>query len=220
MQYNPSSLQDYKSGLPDSYHRRKGAKGLRWALLGAVSGLALGFFSLTSYDANALRVKELPLSLPAVTEIDSQPAEITTVPVAALPQAEPAAAIEPEPPGSWHEVTVRSGDSLARIFSKQSIPPRQLHDIIASGKIAKKLTNIYPGQTLRMRTTPQDGLLELRYEIDALNQIQVTRNDAGFAAELIVREPERRSTHATGTIDNSLFLAAQQAKLPENRNAG
>ncbi|HHJ18170.1 MAG TPA: peptidase M23 [Gammaproteobacteria bacterium] len=216
MQYNTSSLRDYRSGLTDSYPRRKGSKGLRWALLGATSGLALGFFSLTSYDANALRANELPLTLPAVAKIESLPAEIPAAPVAELPQFEPAVAIEPEPPGTWHEVTVQSGDSLARIFNKQGIPPRQLHDIIATGKIAKKLTNIYPGQKLHMRTTPEDGLLELRYEIDALTQVQVTRDNTGFAAELIVREPERRSMRAAGTIDNSLFLAAQQAKLPEN----
>jgi len=216
VQYNTSSLRDYKSGLSDKYPRRKGARGLRWALLGAASGLALGFFSLTSYDANALRVKELTLPLPAAAEITGLPDEIPGTAVATPPQAEPVAAIEPEPPGTWHEITVQSGDSLARIFNKQGIPPRQLHDIIATGKIAKKLTNIYPGQKLRMRTTPEDGLLELRYEIDALNQVQVTRNEDGFAAELIQREPERRSMRAAGTIDNSLFLAAQQANLPEN----
>jgi len=216
VQYNYSSMRDYKSGWRNNRTGRRGAKGLRWALLGSASGLALGFFSLTSYDANALRIKDLPLDLPQSTLSESAPIEIPDKPVEELFQAVETTSVEPQQRGSWHDVTVESGDSLARIFTKQGIPPRQLHDIIATGGIAKKLTRIYPGQKLRMRTTAEDGLLELLYEIDALNQLQVTRSESGYDAQLIARVPERRSLRAAGTIDNSLFVAAQQAKLPEN----
>lgn len=216
MQHNYTSMRDYKSGWRNSRAGRRAPKGLRWALLGSVTGLALGLFSLTSYDANALRVKDLPLDLPksplsetAKLEIPDQPAERI------LQDAEPSL-VKSEQRGSWHDVTIESGDSLARIFTKQGIPPRQLHDIVATGGIAKKLTRIYPGQKLRMRTTPEDGLLELLYEIDALNQLQVTRSESGYDTQLIARVPERRSVRAAGSIDNSLFVAAQKAKLPEN----
>jgi len=216
VQYNYSSMRDYKSGWYGGRTGKHGAKGLRWALLGGASGLALGFFSLTSYDANALRIKDLPLDLPKATLPESAKIEVSITPVEDILQAAKPASAEHQQRGSWHDVTVESGDSLARIFTKQGIPPRQLHDIIASGGIAKKLTRIYPGQKLRMRTTPEEGLLELLYEIDALNQVQVTRTESGYDAQLIARVPERRSVHAAGTIDNSLFVAAQQAKLPEN----
>ncbi|GMQ88054.1 MAG: peptidoglycan DD-metalloendopeptidase family protein [Gammaproteobacteria bacterium] len=216
MQYNYSSMRDYKSGWYGSRTGKYGVKGLRWALLGTVSGLALGFFSLTSYDANALRIKDLPLDLPKSPLSETAKIEIPGTLVEGIPQTAKHLPDEQEQRGNWHNVSVESGDSLARIFSRQGIPPRQLHDIVATGGIAKKLTRIYPGQKLRMRTTPEDGLLELFYEIDALNQVQVTRSESGYDARLIVRVPERRSMRAAGTIDNSLFIAAQQAKLPEN----
>jgi len=201
-------------------------KGLRWALLGIVSGLAIGLFSLMSFNANALRFKELQLNVPeaavstAATEVSIAKIQIPEPGFSQPPPqpAEQAVVVEvaQKQPGSWHEITVQSGDSLARIFSKQGIPPGQLHDIVASGGAAKKLTRIYPGQKLRMRTSPEDGLLELFYEIDALNQVQVIRSASGYEPQLIVREPERRAKRASAEIENSLFLAAQQANLPEN----
>ena len=224
MRYNNSSLRDYGSGWHDSRTPRKMGKGLRWALLGIVSGLAIGLFSLSSFDANALRVKELQLNVPdtavSIAATESTLAKIE-IPEPILNQPTPqkpeqAIVAEEEQSGTWHEITVQAGDSLARIFSKQGVPPRQLHDIVASGGIAKKLTRIYPGQKLRMRTTPEDGLLELFYEIDALSQVQVTRTESGYQPQLIEREPERRAKQASAEIKNSLFLAAQRANLPEN----
>lgn len=214
MNYKNSSLRDYNSDWSPSRPSRSRGKGLRWALLGTVSGLALGLLSLTSLDANAIKEKELSLDLPTFNE----PAEALAEPVAPLtPESQTASPTIAEPtlPGTWNEVKVQAGDSLARIFSKQGIPPRQLHDIIATGGIAKKLTQIYPGQTLRMRTTDEDGLLELHYEIDALNQVKVVREESGFDAQLVVRVPEQRVVQAVGTINNSLYLDAQRVNLPD-----
>lgn len=136
-------------------------------------------------------------------------------PAESLPESA-AVAEQAEPTGNWHKVTIKSGDSLARLFNQQGIPPRQLHDILASGGAAKKLTRIYPGQVLRLRTSGEEGLLELHYEIDALNQVVVNRTDNGYESRLEVREPEHRVLRAAGTIDSSLFLAAQKASLPES----
>jgi murein DD-endopeptidase MepM/ murein hydrolase activator NlpD len=185
-----------------------------------MSGLAIGLFSLTSFDANALRIKELPLSIPGSTAVQTVSTEAGTMSATSIPLPEetaqpPAAKVAAEQPGDWHTVTVKQGDSLAKIFNRQGIPPRQLHDILATGGIAKKLTRIYPGQTLRMRTTDEDGLLELLYEIDALNQVQVTRTETGYEPQLLVRVPDREIRRAAANIDSSLFLAAQKAKLPE-----
>ncbi len=225
MRYNNSSLRDYGAGWHDDRRSNKGRMGLRWALLGAVSGIALGLISLTSFDANAIRNNGLKVEIPK-TEV---PVPATERTLTSIQIPEPAPSDQPVPQsleqapvmpqvqiGSWHEVTVQSGDSLARIFSKQGIPPRQLHDIVASGGVAKKLTRIYPGQKLRMRTTSEEGLLELFYEIDALSQLRVVRSESGYETQLIEREPERRAKRASADIEDSLFMSAQRANLPEN----
>ena len=218
MRYNNSSLQDYSAGWTDSQSSKRSPRGLRWALLGSASGLAIGLFSLTSFDANALRVKELPLAVPLSEVVTESVGSRLDTTIAGTQQVDaPSSQTTAQEPikGEWHDVTVREGDSLARIFSQQDIPASQLHHRIASGDVAKKLTRIYPGQTLRLRTTTEDGLLELTYVIDALNQIQVLREGDDFDAQLITRAPERRKVQATGKINSSLFLAAQKANLPE-----
>jgi len=218
--YDNSSLRDYGSNWGGRYAPKRRSKGLRWALLGTASGLALGLFSLTSFEANAIRVKELQLDLPEATVPRSTP--LDNLPLNAAPPVEasllaPAVELEQEAQvGSWHEVTVASGDSLARIFSKNGIPARQVHDIVSSSTEAKKLTQIYPGQKLRMRTTAEDGLLELVYEIDALTQLHVVRNEASYQTQVVEREPQRRAVRAAGNIEDNLFLAAQKANLPGN----
>jgi len=221
VRYSNTSLRDYTSGSHFNGAPRSARKGWHWALLGTISGLLLGFFSLTSFEANALRIKELPLDLPISSGTDSNALTSNGTASLSLPlptQSLPASApteVE-ESTGNWHEVTIKSGDSLARLFKQQGIPARQLHDILASGGAAKKLTRIYPGQVLRMRTSTEDGLLELHYEIDALNEVEVRHTDGGYESRLVVREPEQRMMRAAGKIDSSLFLAAQRAKLPES----
>ena len=91
-------------------------KGLRWALLGIVSGLAIGLFSLSSFDANALRVKELQLNVPdtavSIAATESTLAKIE-IPEPILNEPTPqnpeqAIAAEEEQSGTWHEITVQA----------------------------------------------------------------------------------------------------------------
>ncbi len=220
MQRNNTFSKDYKSSWTGNGRPR--VHGLHWALLGTASGLLLGLFSLTSFDANAIRIKDLHLNFPDTDRSASLeiPAPRTDLDSVEASEDEPAivaaiSQLEKGKPGDWHEIIIESGDSLARIFNKQNIPSRQLHDILAGDETATKLTKIYPGQKLLLRTSEEEGLLELRYEIDAMNQLRVTRSETGFETKLIERPPERRSTSAAGTIDSSLFLAANRAGLPE-----
>ncbi len=138
----------------------------------------------------------------------------TDEPEAAPPTLEepPATASEP----AWNTVTVKPGDSLARIFSRESLSARALHDIMSLGATTRPLTKIHPGDTLEYRTDAEQNLLALRYQLDPLKQILVSRNDDGFQAETISHTPERRLSHAIGSIDSSLFLAAQKAGLNDN----
>ncbi len=221
MRHRDSSLQDFKAGWNHGRASKRAGKGWHWALIGTASGLLVGLFSLTSFDANALRTKELPLDIPAAAGPEAKADRETAL---ALPvPAEPASTAAPETPaaaeepaGDWHRVTIKSGDSLARVFKQLDIPPRQLHDLLASGGAAKKLTRIYPGQVLNLRTSAEHDLLELRYEIDALNSVEITRQGDDYQSRLVAREPERRVVSAAAKIDSSLFLAAQKADLPEN----
>jgi murein DD-endopeptidase MepM/ murein hydrolase activator NlpD len=116
----------------------------------------------------------------------------------------------------WQELTVKSGDSLFKLFKRAKLKPQQLDEVMKSGEAAKKLTKIFPKDTIRILTDKQDQLQALRYEIDPETYIMVEREQG----ELIAREHkhiiETRVAHAEGTIDSSLFLAANEADISEN----
>lgn len=146
------------------------------------------------------------------------PAADTVVEVTPETEAQPQeqATAPAEQTGSWSTATVRSGDSMARIFSRNNLSARALHDIMTLGGAAKQFSKIHPGDTLRLRTDADDELLELRYAVDRLNEVVVTRNDGTYEVESVTHVPERRLSHATGAIDSSLFIAAQDAGLNDN----
>jgi murein DD-endopeptidase MepM/ murein hydrolase activator NlpD len=117
---------------------------------------------------------------------------------------------------TWRTIEIKSGDNLADIFSREGIPPQDLHKILDLGGAARNLTRIHPGQILRLLTNSESGLIKLDYQIDKLNLLEVRRTGNDFDISTTYRTPERHITNASGFINSSLFLAAQKAGLSDN----
>ncbi len=216
--------QDFKSLLDNTTDSALKRPRARWA--GLAAGLTLFaaaslLFTDTDADADADAIR----STDSVDSTDSALAENhlfadtrITLPLN-LPDkavettlaAEPTAAAEIH----WQVETVRSGDSLARIFSRLRISPQQLDRLMRSGEDTAILKRIMPGQTLRFDV--QDGeLQQLKVEIDRLNTLHIQREDEGFSTHTTTRELETRVTNASGKISSSLFLAGMDAGLSDN----
>ncbi len=116
----------------------------------------------------------------------------------------------------WLNHTVQSGDTLSGIFSNVGISPRELQKILSLGGPTKLLAKITPGQTLQLRLSEADTLMELRHEINTFRALHIVNTEGEYRAQLVERNTERRIAHASATIDNSLFQAAQRAGLPDN----
>ncbi len=211
MDYQPLINRDYRSRQGHSSRPRHHY----WLGLAAIPIIIASFISVAAdrnKSAAPERQETVALALPATptapaTSAAPEPAEPAVE--ASVPAPQPLV-------GSWSTQTVRSGDSMARIFKRASLSARTLHDIMSLGGAAKQLTKIHPGDELRLRTDPEQGLLELRYAVDKLNEIVVLHQDDGFQVEAVQHEPERRLTHSVGSIDSSLFLAAQKAGLTDS----
>ena len=119
------------------------------------------------------------------------------------------------PGNDWHEVTVKSGDSLAVIFSRLDISPQQLGNLLELGGAVKCLKKIYPGQHIRLQTAGNKDLLALSYPIDKLSSLEVRRVGDEFTASTTHRIPEHLVRTASVEISNSLFLSAQEAGLSD-----
>lgn len=203
-----------------------------WLGLAAIPIVIVSFLSFASdrkpspEPVAAVQTAEqqtLALALPGQEQTDAGAAAAETLEADLAEAVEPAveeelplAAAEPVPEAAWNSVTVKSGDSLARIFDRESLSARDLHDIVSLGGATRALTRIHPGDTLQYRTGEAGELVALRYPLDKLNLIEVNRGEQGFEVETITHVPERRLSHAVGNIDSSLFLAAQKAGLTDN----
>ncbi len=113
------------------------------------------------------------------------------------------------------QVTVKSGDSLALIFSRLGLSPRTLYNIMSLGKEAARLKRLRPGQILNFHFN-ENELTALEYEVDLTNTLLITKNDDDYQAELkhVVLEPVVK--HAKAIINDSLFLSGKRAGLSDN----
>lgn len=219
---------------------------IHWLVLaGAVfAGAALFSYAgdgaqTITVPASAVTTLEIPTAPPGVGTDDRPAAETrhtvlaTLIPATDLPdrmadREEAAArtgsseslpaevAVKPADDNAWTQVTVQTGDSLARIFARAGVNARDLHELMTLGAAVNTLKRIYPGQVLQLRTDGSGKLLELRYEESQTLGLQVVRGADGFAATTTHRIPDRQTANASAVIESSLFLAGQKANLSDS----
>ncbi len=205
----------------------RGARGLKPAHLLAVTAAVIVTFAVGYLSPDMARAtRHASLELPAQQTAPAADNPATTLPLAlpgadsllnaAAVSADPAASPDPGPVVNWQEVTVKSGDSLAGIFSRLNIPPQELHALLETGGATHNLKKIFPGQTLRVVVSEDKHLARLSYPIDQLNTLEVARSDEGFEVSTVTRTPEFHTRNASGIIDSSLFLAGNKAGLTDS----
>jgi murein DD-endopeptidase MepM/ murein hydrolase activator NlpD len=218
----PHSHRDYnRQGMVTKASRHVMMRPGYWLLTGLLASFAILLLGIDPQPAEATRHLPLDLEQPhADFTVTSEPADAVLNPdsgtdsnttVTGIPER-----VTDEPDGDWHEVTVRSGNSIAYIFAKLGLPPQQLHAIVSQGGAANNLEKIYPGQKIRFLTDKHEGLLRLEVQIDELSSLTVARSGDEFETSTTHRTPERRISNASGTINSSLYIAAQQAGLSDN----
>lgn len=123
----------------------------------------------------------------------------------------PASALPPD--SQWRSFRVKAGDSLAALFDRAGIAYSDLQQVLALN--TSELRRIYPGDELRFQVGTQGSLNALQYALSPEQEVHIVRNASGFDVSLIKLALDRRVTIASGTIDTSLFAAAQRAGVPD-----
>ncbi|MET0044342.1 MAG: peptidoglycan DD-metalloendopeptidase family protein, partial [Candidatus Thiodiazotropha sp. 6PLUC3] len=90
-----------------------------------------------------------------------------------------------------------------------------LHRIVHSSKTAKQLTAIKPGEMLYLEFDSEQQLVALRLAHSKIDSIEIAVTDDGFDATEMSRAVDTRNAHLSGVIENSLYLSAKKAGLPE-----
>jgi len=113
----------------------------------------------------------------------------------------------------WKKLEVERGDTVSKIFTRLKLNPRELHQVMGLGQVTKTLNMISPGEELKFLTI--DGnLQELIYQIDEINALHIRREKDRFVASKINTNLDKRIAYASATIDQSLYIAAQEAGIP------
>ena len=188
---------------------------LRWAVL-ATASVVLGVV-IAKTSSHALNTASLPSFKevkPSEDEMARMSFELTLPELQA--EQEIIDDLKQEPPKQWQELTVKAGDSLSKLFKRAGFKPLQLDEVMKSGAAAKKLAKIFPKDVIRILTDDQGELQALRHELDAETYLLIERKNGELAAKEYKHNVEARVAHANGTIETSLFIAANQAGISEN----
>jgi murein DD-endopeptidase MepM/ murein hydrolase activator NlpD len=191
---------DYK---PTSTASRASAHA-RWFVSGLLVPLIGGIiaYNLAMKDASVPTPPQL--SATALGLSDIPPIRIDDVAAAPIPQ----------PLGDTVEFVVRRNDTLDRIFRQLKLSLTDLANIRDLPGIRASLDRLKPGDTITL--VHDDGLVQsLSHRISETEVLSVTRvsqeGNPGFTAEVVATPIEIRKSHAQGTIDSSLFVAARGA---------
>lgn len=115
----------------------------------------------------------------------------------------------------WHKETVKSGDSLSKIFKRQGLSSTVLHQVMSTAEHAKDLLKIYPGHELRFGFNKKGQLQQLEYITSKLQTLTIEReDDENFNGILHIRQAEVRIVYRQAIITDSLSMAAQNANIP------
>lgn len=185
----------------------------RHILLASVAAsLMLGLGLLLPSDNVQAKRQSVPLTLDWGSETESQQ-PLTEEEASATAIDSISEHIE----AAWKEYEIRSGDNLSRVFQRAGLDAGTVYSVVSSSKEAKReLTRIYPGQSLAFQVDDQGKLLALRHQQDRLRATVYRRDGDSYNIEQEAREPEVRQRFVAGTIRSSLYLAGQEAGLPDS----
>ena len=134
-------------------------------------------------------------------------------PVGALPHA---AAAAPADPLYWREERIRRGDTIGSVFARMGVDDPEAMAWLRADPGARALYQLRPGRPLRVQTDAAGRLASLRFLTAGGDMLANDRRDDRFVAAARPAPVEVRWEMAAGTIESSLFSAADEAGLPDS----
>ena len=218
MKKNPENSPNYKSFFTRDYKSasisaaptpRRFTKLHLVLVIASVSviGTLLSFFSM---DADAFRTSTDVASAPEpATVINAAPTANTTLPINAIAST-PATNTSPR---EWMNESIRSGDSIAKVFARLQLPSTELYKIMQNAEAKKYLKQVQPGQTLKLLVDDKQVVHTLVFELNRFDSFAMQRDGDNYIASSHHRDVEKRVNHSVTQIESSLFETGQRAGL-------
>ena len=121
------------------------------------------------------------------------------------------------PEGSSESIVkIKSGDTLSRILNDRGVKVDQMPKLLVDDIVKKHLSNLRIGQELEIVQLADGSFHSLSTRVGKDRRITIRKSTAGFATASIDLPVEKERVVTSGTIDQSLFIAAEQAKLKQS----
>ena len=131
----------------------------------------------------------------------------------------PPQGIAPSPPPSPNLETftaeVKPGDSLSTIFQRHGLAARDLHLLVESGQLGKRLADLHPGYELEFGRDAELNLVHLEYRPGSWETVKFQRVGDEFKASSKFNEPDAVRRYGHTSIDHSLFRACRSLGLDD-----
>ena len=119
----------------------------------------------------------------------------------------------------WVSISIREGDSLAAIFKRAGLSPKDLHDIMSLGAEVKSLKKILPKKAVKFQFDADGQLSTLNYVESPLRSLQIKRSGDSYTAQWLTAKTETIISYKTASITAdkpSLYHAGKAAGLSDN----
>jgi len=215
-------MRDYKSPNKSAQAKQSSIFDngrLRWLAAGVILPVA---FLIISFNLNNERTEQSGITS---TETSLIPGVTVELVPARTQQADPlelaiteSATKEIErstiDEGTYLSITVRSGDTLDRIFRRNALNISDLHKIMKLDTAKDTLRVVRPGDTFEV--WHKEGDIEaLHHELSIIDSVAITRQGNTFVGEIYKNDVEYRQAESSGVITDSLFLSAANAGISD-----
>ncbi len=116
---------------------------------------------------------------------------------------------------------VDEGDSLSALFFRAGFTDVELHEIQQASPTEWPKSRIYPGQAIHFRTGKNDELSYLRFDKDALTQIEFTLEEDGYVVSVDKKTVVEKETYNYITIERgqSVISAGLAGGIKQEKTA-
>ncbi|MFC3103446.1 OapA family protein [Salinisphaera aquimarina] len=127
-------------------------------------------------------------------------------------------AVAAAPSVSWHEVRVRSGDTLSIAFNRNGLSYIDSLKIAHIPEHGNRFTRgLRAGDRMQVESDADGNVLALDYSIDPLHTLEVRPKGDSFTGRVVLANVEHRKAFASGKIDTSFYVDALEAGLSDNQ---
>jgi len=121
------------------------------------------------------------------------------------------------PDGATTEsVTVAAGDTLSKLLNDRGVKIEHMPQLLTDDVIKQHLSNLDIGQTFQVVRLASGEFHSLVAKVGSDREITIRRSDKGYATASIDLPLEKERVVTSGTIEQSLYVAADLANLKQS----